>query len=174
MRNLFILLFAVFCTKVNAQAPVWEWAQGIGGSDSESEPAVASDKDGNVFLSGNFFSTTLTFGSTTLTNDSAGIPDMFLVKMDNSSNVLWATSAGGNDQDRAFSVAVDADGNCYVAGSFKSPSITFGTTTLTNASSGYDCFIVKYDADGNVLWAMRAGGGSNDFPKHIVADASGI
>jgi hypothetical protein len=174
MRNLFILLFAVFCTKVNAQAPVWEWAQGIGGSDSESEPAVASDKDGNVFLSGNFFSTTLTFGSTTLTNDSAGIPDMFLVKMDNSSNVLWATSAGGNDQDRAFSVEVDADGNCYVAGSFKSPSITFGTTTLTNASSGYDCFIVKYDADGNVLWAMRAGGGSNDFPKHIVADASGI
>ncbi len=174
MRKSLFLLFLVFPFFANAQAPVWEWAKNFGGSDPESEPSVATDNDGNVFLTGNFFSATLTIGSTTLTNDSAGVPDMFLVKMDNNGNVLWATSAGGNDQDRAFSVAVDADGNCYVAGSFKSPSITFGTTTLTNASSGYDCFIVKYDADGNVLWAMRAGGGSNEFPKHIVADASGI
>lgn len=173
MRKFLFLPLIAFSSFMNAQ-PVWEWAQSIGGSDSESEPAVATDNDGSVFLTGNFFSATLTFGSATLTNDSAGVPDMFLVKMDNSGNVLWATSAGGNDQDRAFSVAVDADGNCYVAGSFKSPSITFGTTTLTNASTGYDCFIVKYDADGNVLWAIRSGGGSNEFPKHIVADTSGI
>ncbi len=66
---------------------------------------------------------------------------------------LWAKSAGGTSNDFGQSIAVDANGNSYVTGSFGSPTITFGSTTLTNSSSGNgDIFVVKYDASGNVVW----------------------
>ena len=50
-------------------------------------------------------------------------------------------------------------GNIIVTGHFSSDSISFGTTVLTNAGFlSNDMFIVKYDPNGNVLWATSAGG----------------
>ena len=67
-------------------------------------------------------------------------------------NWQWAKSAGGTGSAFGLIVSTDAIGNVFMTGYFKSPTITFGTTTLTNAGSN-DIFIVKYDATGNVLWA---------------------
>ncbi len=75
--------------------------------------------------------------------------DIFLVKYDDSGNVLWAKSAGGTDWDEGNSVAVDAYGNIYVTGYFDSPTITFDSDNLTNAGN-WDIFLVKYDASGTV------------------------
>ncbi|MEK6616209.1 MAG: T9SS type A sorting domain-containing protein, partial [Bacteroidota bacterium] len=68
---------------------------------------------------------------------------MFFVKYDPSGNVLWAKSAGGTSYDEANSVTADASGNIIAAGFFKSPTITFGSTTLTNTGNSPDMFIVK-------------------------------
>jgi len=59
-----------------------------------------------------------------------------------SPNYLWAKSAGGTFDDKGFSCSTDASGNIIATGYFDSPSITFGSTTLTNAG-GDDMFIVK-------------------------------
>ena len=62
-------------------------------------------------------------------------------------NWAWAKSAGGtNFYNAGYSIATDASGNVFMTGFFNSPTITFGTTTLTNSYNGYsDIFIVKYD-----------------------------
>ncbi|MBI3501256.1 MAG: T9SS type A sorting domain-containing protein, partial [Bacteroidetes bacterium] len=91
-------------------------------------------------VTGYFLSPAITFGTTTLTN--AGNYDIFIVKYDASGTVLWATSAGGTNSDVGRSIATDANGNVLVTGYFLSPTLTFGTTTLTNAG-GWDMFIVK-------------------------------
>ncbi|MDE3255550.1 MAG: T9SS type A sorting domain-containing protein, partial [Bacteroidota bacterium] len=96
----------------------------------------------------------------------------FVVKYDPSGNVLWAKSAGGIGYDESRGISTDASGNIVVTGSFSSPTITFGTTTLTN-SGGHDIFVVKYDPSGNVLWAKSAGGLGNDEGHAISTDASG-
>ena len=150
------------------------WAKSVGGSSEDRANSVATDVNGNILVTGYFISPTITFGSTTLTN--AGNWDMFLAKYDAGGNVLWAKRAGGNSYDEALSVSTDASGNILVAGYFLSPTITFGSTTLTNVNpngNSNDIFIVKYDTGGNLLWAKSAGGNSYDAAHCISTDASG-
>jgi len=84
---------------------------------------------------------------------------------------LWAKQAGGTDYDFGHSIAVDANGNNYVTGSF-SGSSTFGTTTLTS-SGDKDIFVAKIDHNGNWLWAKQAGGISYDYGRGIAVDDNG-
>ncbi len=60
-----------------------------------------------------------------------------------------------------------------VTGLFQSPSITFGATTLNNTYVGDDCFIAKYDAACNELWAKSAGGFGFDDGESITTDTIG-
>jgi Secretion system C-terminal sorting domain/Beta-propeller repeat len=162
----------MFIVKYDANGNVL-WAKSAGGSNTDGPGSIATDGSGNVYVIGTFRSSSITFGTITLTF-AGGMGDMFIVKYDSSGTVLWATSAGGSDYDNPHGIATDGGGNVYVTGGFLSPSITFGTTTLTNATSGYeDMFIVKYTASGNVLWAKRAGGSSNDMGYSIATDGSG-
>ena len=87
-------------------------------------------------------------------------------------NVVWAKSAGGTGLDESMSIAVDASGNTYLAGYFSSFSLNFGSTTLTSLGNE-DVFLAKYDANGNVVWAKKAGGTYDDRTNSVAVDASG-
>jgi hypothetical protein len=84
----------------------------------------------------------------------------------------WVKKASGTADDVGNAIAVDGGGNNYVTGYYKSGSATFGATVLTNAG-GAEIFVGKYDSSGNVIWAKRAGGNSNDFGNSIAIDAAG-
>ncbi len=156
------------------------WAKNAAGSGADYMRGIAADANGNCYITGDFLSRTITFGNVTLTNaDTIGTSgyDMYVVKYDNSGNVLWAKRAGGSYHDNGRSIAADMFGNCYVTGDFRSKTITFGNITLTNAdtlgTSGYDMYVVKYDNSGNVLWAKCADGSNSDRGEGIAVDASG-
>ncbi len=174
-KNLLITILAVvLTTNVFAQAPNWQWAKSAGGSDVDCGLVIAVDGSGNSYVTGYFQSATITFGTTTLTNANAGNTDMFVVKYDAAGNVVWAKSAGGSDEEWGYDIAVDGGGNSYVTGYFQSATITFGTTTLTNANAGFkDMFVVKYDAVGNVVWAKSAGGSDEEWGSGIAVDGGG-
>ena len=165
----------MFIVKYNASGTV-QWAGSAGGSKSESGSSIATDVLGNVYVTGTFNSPSITFFGTTshkitLTN-TGKLGDMFIVKYDANGIVQWARNAKGSDEDEGVGIATDVSGNVYVTGTFNSPSITFGTTTLTNKGS-YDMYIVKYDKDGNVKWAKNAGGSGDDYGNSIATDGSG-
>lgn len=128
-------------------------------------------------MAGAYDSPTLVFGTTTLTNSSStDTTDIFIAKFDAGGNVLWAKSATGTSYDVAYTIAVDASGNPYVAGWFQSPSIKFGSTTLLNndiTGASNDLFIAKYNTSGNLQWVKRAGGDGNDQTSSISVTTSG-
>ncbi|HTL83165.1 MAG TPA: SBBP repeat-containing protein [Bacteroidia bacterium] len=180
MRQAFIFLFFFFFTGKALNAQSWLWAKqavvdsgsyGIEGWD------MAADHSGNYVCTGYFDSRQISFGSFILYNrdTSAGSNDIFIVKYDAAGNVLWATSAGSNYYDASYGVAVDPSGNIFVAGYFFSPQMIFGNDTLyaDSADVSTAIFLAKYDANGNFLWAQRAGGHDEDEALDIAADDSG-
>ncbi len=133
------------------------WATYYGGDNECDGNIVATDAAGNVYLAG------LTFCTTGMAyhgfhNTYAGNGDAFLVKFDANGNRLWATYYGGADFDYAQSVSIDAAGNIYLAGQTSS-SDSIASGGFQNTFEGWqDAFLVKFDANGNRLWATYYGG----------------
>lgn len=174
MKNILLAAsFSLFAFNVTAQAPMWTWAQGGGGSLMEWTYGVAEDVNGYVYAAGGFESATATFGSQTLTNAMADTMDAFVVQYDWNGNVQWARRAGGVRTDEITSITTDNAGGVIVAGYFFSPTITFGTFTLTNTSGYSDAFLVRYDGSGTVTWATSFGAKYDDQPAAIETDAAG-
>lgn len=156
------------------------WAKSFGGSKSDQAGSVSCDDSGNVVVTGSFSSTTITFGTTTLTNN-VGRANIFIAKYDPSGNILWAKSADkfyGNSISEVggSSISFDPLGNIAVTGSFSCDSITFGTTTLTlplGSGGQPNIFVVKCDRSGNVLWAKGEGGAYSDLGRSVSFDAIG-
>ena len=68
-----------------------QWAIGYGGTSSESSYGITVDNTTSVvYLTGGFYSSTATFGSTTLTN--AGSGNIWVAKVTSSGSVTWAKS----------------------------------------------------------------------------------
>jgi hypothetical protein len=166
--------FDIFVVKFDSNGNVF-WAKMAGGTNNDWGMEINSDTNGNILITGYFSSPTITFGSTTLTNAGSGNEDLFIVKYNSNGNVLWAKSAGGTDSENGLSICADSLGNVFATGSFSSPTITFGTTTLINdiTISCSDIFIVKYDSGGNVIWAKSAGGKYCDEGRSICMGQNG-
>ena len=145
------------------------WAKSAGGTDHEFGRDITVDGNGNSYVTGEFVSSTSSFGSTNLTN--AGGTDVFLAKYNASGNLLWAKSAGGTGSDRGTGIGVDGSGNSYISGWF-SGVVSFGSTILTSAG-GADVFVAKYDPSGNEIWAKCAGGTGSDFASGIAVEGNG-
>ena len=154
LRLLTLLITVSLALPSGAQTPDWHWARQARGADQGTGRDVATDANGNVFVTG-YFEGSATFGTTTLT--SPGSADMFLSKYDSTGRVLWAKRAGGFQAVRATALSVDKWGNVYVAGTFRGIA-DFGGTILRGLTPGYtDSFIAKYSNAGTLLWIRQVG-----------------
>lgn len=160
--------YDIYIAKLSTSG-IWQWAVRAGAPSTsyldERGTGIALDPDGNVYVTG-YFCGNADFGSTTL---SATNNDIFIAKLDNTGNWLWARKAGGSSADKGYDIAVDDAGNSYVTGACRSG--WFGSINIT--TSGIDAFAAKLDTNGNFLWAKKGGGASTDEANGIALDALG-
>jgi hypothetical protein len=134
------------------------WTQQIGTSGQDGCAGVSADGSGNVYISG------YTTGS--LGGANAGNYDAFISKYDASGALLWTKQIGTSSNDTSNSVSVDGSGNVYISG------VTDGG--LGGASAGgQDAFLVKYDANGTLLWTRQAGTSAFDRSNAVSVDGLG-
>ena len=88
--------------------------------------------------------------------------------------ITYGTYLGGEDIDIGYGVAVDPQGNFYVAGTTR--SLEFPTKSAADPSpSGdrSDSFVAKYNASGALVYATYLGGSSTDWLKGLAVDSTG-
>ncbi len=159
----------IFIVKYNTNGtPVW--AKTVGGNGYEITSGIAADNDGNIYITGYYESSTLSIGSTNLTN--MGSRDMFVAKYDASGNPVWANSANGSCDDTGNGITVDANGNVWVTGSSCSETLNIGTMVF-NGNDYNKVVVAKYDAAGNLTWANIYSSDDNAEGYSITADQKG-
>jgi Secretion system C-terminal sorting domain len=151
------ILVAKFDTSGN---PVW--AKSYGGSKDDQPSGIAISPDGmSIYIDGNFYSDTLAFGSIPLTDTGqlTNNSSIFVAKLDNIGNPIWAKCAGGTSQTTCtYGLAISSSEDVFVAG-YYSKSITFGSFTLNTFpwNWGYG-FLAKYNSSGVVSWVKEMQG----------------
>ncbi|MBK8341583.1 MAG: hypothetical protein IPK99_17120 [Flavobacteriales bacterium] len=84
----------------------------------------------------------------------------------------WTRRVGSqNDNDKLWATAVDGQGNVYATGVLNGTFSEQGTSVTSIGLE--DILLVKYDANGSLLWARVAGGPSIDNAYGITCDAVG-
>ena len=147
--------------------PEFRSAFSTGGTGADTVLFTSSDAPGNTYVSGSFNGTTM-IGGTALT--SAGSFDAYLAKLGPTGSVLWVRQVGGTGDESGFGSAPLANGDVYFCGRFNNTA-SFSGTNLT--ASGQDLFLARYDGNGTLLWARKAGGTGSDAAYAVVADAAG-
>ncbi len=151
------------------QAQDFQWAQQDGGSLDEAGASISVDHDGNAYITGFFIGVT-TIGDSTFT--AAGNEDIYIAKYTSDGIFVWAQQAGGTGYDRGNEISVDETGNVYVTGWFEGMA-SIGDSLFTTGGGSADIFMVKYDQDGNFLWAQQLGGNLTDWGNGISIDHVG-
>jgi hypothetical protein len=149
------------------------WAKGVGGSGYEVVYSITIDTFGNLLLTGHFNDNAdFDPGLSSFNLQSAGIADLFVLKLNNSGDFLWVKQMGdlsGGTLGRAM--CLDANGNIFITGAFSGqtdfdPAI-LDTFELNSKTEADDIFLLALDPNGNFRWAEKAGGNGMDAGSSI-------
>ncbi|MBI4930298.1 MAG: T9SS type A sorting domain-containing protein [Bacteroidetes bacterium] len=100
-----------------------------GNSNIETQ-GISTDAKGNSYTTGRFFGV-VSFSNQTIFSN--GNNDIFVAKYDSAGNALWAKGVGAPPQNAGgVGIALNTKGNCFVTGSFESPSMVFDGDTVFN------------------------------------------
>lgn len=156
----------VFIAKFNTNG-VLQWLK-LDGIDANVEPRdVSVNNQGEIFISGVFSGTVSVFGTYTLTGGGQFSYVGFLLKYNANGSLMWAKGFyTQNYSSYGNAVTSDENGHVYLVGYFNG-SFVSDTYTLTS-NNNYNGFILKFDTNGNTLWAKQEG--ANLFEE--ITDAS--
>ncbi|WP_437609639.1 SBBP repeat-containing protein [Sorangium sp. So ce834] len=144
------------------------WGKAFGGTGSDVCTRVAYTNDG-VIVAGTY-DNTLRIDGSSLGND--GGTDVFVAKLDTNGDLDWMNKISGPAADTVHGLAVDAEGNIFVAGSFTDGAKVFGVEDL-NSAGGEDIFVSKIDAAGNHVWSFNFGNRSEQVALDAAATPDG-
>ena len=130
------------------------WTKRFGGTNEDVVTSICINQNNEVFISGYFISQALFFGNHQISAN--GGKDIFLAKLNTSGEVLWATSAGGNNDDISEELATDTNGNVFITGDFQSNTLSFGSTSISRSVGCSDIYLAKYDPSGELQWVNKS------------------
>ncbi len=137
-----------------------------GTTDYDALYTFIQTSDGGYALGG----TADSMVSGTKTAPGKGGGDMWLVKTDSLGNQLWDKAYGGSIDENLNCVSQTRDGGYILAGT--SSSNISGDKT-ENSFGGFDYWVVKIDAAGNLQWSRTFGGTGYDVATNVAQTADG-
>ncbi len=155
---LIIFLILILNTSVRSQDIVWE--NTIGGSSDDYLTSIVKVPSGGYLIGG--------YSNSNISGDksenSQGLSDFWIIRLDNNGAIIWQNTIGGNGDDKLKSIIATNDGY-LLAGN--TGSVISGDKTAPNLG-GIDYWIVKIDTSGNIIWQQTYGGSNNENLTSIV------
>lgn len=161
-----------------------KWGTFYGGDSIETSDGLAYDKAGNVYMAG--VTNSLNNIATPAAHQAAlaGNFDYYLVKFDTLGQRIWGTYYGGTNAESVISpvlvfnqnnVLSATQGNemLLVGVSYSSAGIATAGTHQSVLNGVADAFLVKFDSQGNRIWATYYGGAGFDQSGAVVSDFAG-
>lgn len=97
-----------------------------------------------------------------------GSNDAQVFRLDAARNLLWQKNLGGTYYSGGWSVAATSDGGFVTAGFTQA-----NDGDATDNHGGYDAWIFKLDANGNVVWKHCMGGTGDDQFFNVIVNSDG-
>ncbi len=148
---------SLFVAKLDVSGSSLVYADYIGGTSYNQAAAMALDTSNQVFVTGYTSSGDFPVVNA-LQSESAGGNEGFIAQVSaDGSSLVYSTYLGGNSDDYPQSIALDPDGNIYVAGytySQNYPTVkAFQSSAQPNQQEqyGFYGFVSKLAADGSAL-----------------------
>ncbi|HSI90227.1 MAG TPA: T9SS type A sorting domain-containing protein [Adhaeribacter sp.] len=143
------------------------WDKTFGTSSKETLNSIYQTSDGGYILAG---TSEGSIGGDK-TGASRGGADYWVVKTDANGLKQWDKTFGGNGADEAFSICQTSDGG-YLLGGSSASSILSGDKSQPS-KGGFDYWVIKLAANGNLIWDRSFGGAGNDRLLSLQQTRSG-
>lgn len=162
-------VFKAYLTKYAPQGKEVLWRLQIGGSSNTVAHAVALDKDGNIYVAGTTGARDLPLLNP-IQDQQTGLNIAFVMKFDPEGTLLFSTYFGGERNEEGLALAVDSQGNMYLAGRASSTQLPVKNALQPQISGGgQDAFIAKITADYQLAYATYLGGDSGTDNIYAIA-----
>jgi hypothetical protein len=163
-------------------------AAGSAGATGTAAQGLCLTPTGEVVVAGVFTGPTTQFGSFVLTNSAPAIAsqntDLFVARLTAAGTWTGAVAAGnGSGNETITALALDANSDAVVAGTFYGPSTAFGPFSLLNADPSVlpnspqvmtgDVFVARLSSLGTWTQAVRAGAAGNEAAMSLSLDGMG-
>jgi hypothetical protein len=164
----------VFLTKLSPTGHI-EFNTLLGGNGEDFAGGVAVGSNGGIYVSGTTNSADIPVTAGLEASPGPGYTHGFALKLANDgSQVLWGTYLGGSRYDQVYSIAVDANGAAYVAGTTQSADLPTVHARQAAYRGNSDGFVAAIAPDGQSFnYFTYLGGSGDDQANAIAVDAAG-
>ena len=124
-----------------------QWEKTFGGEEND-QGKIILQKDNKHFIVAGW-------------TESHGIifADYWLLEIDQTGQLIWDKTYGGDDIDKINALTIDRDNNLLALG-----------ITWSMGTGGKDAWVVKLDPEGNLVWEKLLGGNQDDELYQIISD----
>lgn len=152
------------------------WARSLNASvNTFAINDISVDPSGNAWVIGTFGGTMdVNPGPGVLTITSAGLADVFFLRLDPDGVLLRSGRGGGPEDDTGNGIVTDDQGNAYMTGRVRQNAVfQSNTNTASDVVSGFnepDAFVLKLPPSGDFEWYENLGGFFWDEGNAIALD----
>jgi len=145
-----------------------------GGDRNDDGVAVAVDPSGNVYMTGETESNNLEATPVGGKPITGAVFKGYLVKYSPQGHeVLWRALIGGASNTVPHAIALDRDGNVYVAGTTGARDLPLKNPVQDKQTGLNICFLMKFSPEGELLFSTYFGGNRNEEGLALALDSQG-
>ncbi len=142
------------------------WIYRGGGKEDDEADSIAVSSNGDLYITGTFQDKATFYDNTIDPLQADKFKDIFLIKTNHQGLPLWLRQVSGPANNENPRVIVSTNQDPVLFGGFRAMAQIHG---ITLQADKVDIFVARFDPQGKVLWAKKAGGIEDDYATAAIA-----